>query len=73
MFVCQHKMTQKQPNVYINTKICGTNYAQWMIPAIDEILIQTRRTKTITIAGKSVLKRVKLQRLVAKCCNMRKI
>jgi hypothetical protein len=31
--------------------------SKWVIPAIDEILIQTtRRTKVITIAGKSIVK-----------------
>jgi hypothetical protein len=44
-----------------------------MIAAIDEILIQTRRTKSITIAGKSILKWVKLQSLVANCGKIRKI
>jgi hypothetical protein len=37
-----------------------------MIPAKDEILIKTRRTKSITIAGKSILKCVKIQRIVVK-------
>jgi hypothetical protein len=32
------------------------NIEEWMIPARDEILIQTRRTKSITIAGKSIFK-----------------
>ncbi len=36
-----------------------------MIPAIDEILIQTGRTKSITTARESILKLVKLQSLVA--------
>ena len=48
-------------------------HCQWMIPAIDEILIWARRTKSITTARKSILKLVKLQSLVAKCCKMRKI
>jgi hypothetical protein len=43
------------------------------IPAIDYILIWARRTKSITTARKSMLKLVKLQSLVAKCCKMRKI
>jgi hypothetical protein len=46
---------------------------QWMIPAIDYILISTRRRKSITTARKSMLKLVKLQSLAAKCCKMRKI
>ena len=45
----------------------------WMIPAIDEVLIWARRTKFITTARKSILKLVKLQSLVTKCCKMRKI
>ena len=32
-----------------------------------------KKNETITIAGKSILKLVKLQSLVAKCCKMRKI
>ena len=35
--------------------------------------IQARRTKSISTARKSMLKLVKLQCLVAKCCKMRKI
>jgi hypothetical protein len=32
-------------------------FSQWMIPAtVDEISIQTRRTKYITIAGKNIIK-----------------
>ncbi len=45
----------------------------WMIPAIDKVLIWTRRTNSITTARKSILKLVKLQSLVAKCCKMRNI
>jgi hypothetical protein len=44
-----------------------------MIPAIDEILISARKTKSITTGRKSMLKLVKLQSLVATCCKMRKI
>ena len=44
-----------------------------MILAMDSILIWERRTKSITTARKSMLKLVKLQSLVAKCCKMRKI
>jgi hypothetical protein len=40
---------------------------------IDYFFIQTRRTKSIIIAQKSILKSVKLQSLVAKCCKIRKI
>jgi hypothetical protein len=32
---------------------------EWMIPAIDEILIWARRAKSITTARKSMLKLVK--------------
>ena len=44
-----------------------------MIPAIDLILIRARNTKSIITARKSILKLVKLQSLVAKCCKMWKI
>ena len=43
-----------------------------MNPAIDEILIWAGRAKSNTTARKSILKLVKLQSLVAKCCKMRK-
>ena len=41
-------------------------------PAVDQILIYARTTKSTTTARKSILKLVKLQSLVAKCCKMRR-
>ena len=40
---------------------------------VDEILTEARRTNFIGSAKRSILKFVKLQSLVAKCCEIRKI
>ena len=47
--------------------------SEWTDCIMDRILKKVEVGKFITTALKSILKLVKLQSLVAKCCKMRKI
>ena len=55
------------------TGFCNKWELQWTDCIIDKIFQNVEIVKFITTALKSVLKLVKLQSLVAKCCKMRKM